>query len=214
MLSVYKYLYFALPRLRFIKSALGRQYLDFGCGNGVALRQNLAVRPDLACYAIDIKDCSELLPSGVIFRQYDGWHIPYDSGFFDIITCNHVLEHIADSKVIMSELMRVLKPGGWLFIEVPNEKSLWGKPGGRFAGTVNFYDDQTHARHYRRVDLIELGQASGFRLIKCRVARNWLYFLLSPLLLLFGLFVPKKLWFMYGRNNIIGWSSYIILQRK
>jgi SAM-dependent methyltransferase len=38
---------------------------------------------------------------------------------FDIIICNHVLEHILDDEKAMSELFRVLKPGGFAILQVP-----------------------------------------------------------------------------------------------
>jgi SAM-dependent methyltransferase len=41
---------------------------------------------------------------------------------FDIIYCSHVLEHVADDRKAMSELVRVLKPGGWALIQVPVSK--------------------------------------------------------------------------------------------
>jgi SAM-dependent methyltransferase len=40
---------------------------------------------------------------------------------FDIILCNHVLEHVPDDKKAMRELLRVLKPDGWAIINVPVE---------------------------------------------------------------------------------------------
>ena len=42
---------------------------------------------------------------------------PNDS--FDAIICSHVLEHIPDDRLAMSELFRVLKPGGWAILQVP-----------------------------------------------------------------------------------------------
>jgi len=38
---------------------------------------------------------------------------------FNVIICNHVLEHIIDDNKAMSELFRVLKPGGWTILQVP-----------------------------------------------------------------------------------------------
>ena len=44
---------------------------------------------------------------------------PYPDDTFDVILCSHVLEHILDDRKAMSELFRVMKPGGWGIIEVP-----------------------------------------------------------------------------------------------
>ncbi len=43
---------------------------------------------------------------------------------FDVILCNHVLEHIHNDIKAMSELRRVLKPGGWAILQVPMSKLL------------------------------------------------------------------------------------------
>ena len=39
---------------------------------------------------------------------------------FDAIVCNHVLEHVPDDRQAMAELARVLKPGGWAILQVPD----------------------------------------------------------------------------------------------
>ena len=45
--------------------------------------------------------------------------IPFEESTFDVIFCNHVLEHVDDDKKALSELKRVLKPGGWAILQVP-----------------------------------------------------------------------------------------------
>ncbi len=45
--------------------------------------------------------------------------IQYEEDIFDIILCNHVLEHIPNDKLAISELYRVLKPGGFSILQVP-----------------------------------------------------------------------------------------------
>lgn len=50
--------------------------------------------------------------------------IPFENDFFDVILCNHVLEHISDEQKAMSELNRVLKPSGWGIFQVPLDHSL------------------------------------------------------------------------------------------
>ena len=43
---------------------------------------------------------------------------------FDVIICNHVLEHIENDKLAMSELHRVMKKDGWGIFQVPLEYSF------------------------------------------------------------------------------------------
>lgn len=45
--------------------------------------------------------------------------IPFDENTFDVIFCNHVLEHVDDDILAMKEMLRVLKPGGWAILQVP-----------------------------------------------------------------------------------------------
>ena len=45
--------------------------------------------------------------------------MPFDDAAFDAILCSHVLEHVEEDRVAMSELARVLRPGGWLLVLVP-----------------------------------------------------------------------------------------------
>lgn len=50
--------------------------------------------------------------------------LPFEKNMFDIVFCNHVLEHIIDDKKAMSELYRVLKPGGMGVFQIPQDLSL------------------------------------------------------------------------------------------
>ena len=45
--------------------------------------------------------------------------LPFEDDSFDVIFCNHVLEHISDDAQAMSELYRVMKKGGWGIFQVP-----------------------------------------------------------------------------------------------
>lgn len=47
--------------------------------------------------------------------------LPFKDNDYDIIFCNHVLEHIPDDAKAMSELYRVLKPGGMAILQIPQE---------------------------------------------------------------------------------------------
>ncbi len=48
-------------------------------------------------------------------------NLPFGDNEYDIIFCNHVLEHIADDTKAMQELFRVLKPGGMAILQIPQD---------------------------------------------------------------------------------------------
>ncbi|WP_223033954.1 class I SAM-dependent methyltransferase [Hanstruepera marina] len=52
-------------------------------------------------------------------EKVDITKIPYKDNAFDFILCNHVLEHIPNDKLAMSELFRVMKPNGFGIFQVP-----------------------------------------------------------------------------------------------
>jgi SAM-dependent methyltransferase len=48
-------------------------------------------------------------------------NLPFEDNSFDIIFCNHVLEHIPDDTKAMQELYRVMKPGGMGIFQIPQD---------------------------------------------------------------------------------------------
>jgi len=50
--------------------------------------------------------------------------LPFEDNAFDVVFCNHVLEHIEDDFKAMSELYRVLKPNGLGIFQIPQDLSL------------------------------------------------------------------------------------------
>ncbi len=63
------------------------------------------------------------LESPLAEYHFDLHNIPFAENSFDAIICNHVLEHVDDDHQCMSELYRVLKPGGWAIMQVPVDYS-------------------------------------------------------------------------------------------
>lgn len=53
--------------------------------------------------------------------EADICNLPFDDNTFDVILCNHVLEHIPDDHKAMQELFRVLTPGGWGVFQIPQD---------------------------------------------------------------------------------------------
>jgi SAM-dependent methyltransferase len=51
--------------------------------------------------------------------KLDVLQMPFAEGEFEVVFCNHVMEHVADDLQAMREIYRVLAPGGWGIIQVP-----------------------------------------------------------------------------------------------
>ena len=51
----------------------------------------------------------------------DVQNMPLEDNVYDVVFCNHVMEHVDDAIQCMSELCRVMKPGGWGIMQVPQD---------------------------------------------------------------------------------------------
>lgn len=74
-------------------------------------------RSDLEYVSIDLNPDAYGYAQGTI--AMDLTDLKFEENSFDIIICSHVLEHIPNDAKAMSEMFRVLKPGGWAIINVP-----------------------------------------------------------------------------------------------
>ena len=66
---------------------------------------------------------ADLAPGRAAVRV-DIARVPFADGSFDAILCNHVLEHVTDDRRAMAELLRVLRPGGWAIVQVPQRSRM------------------------------------------------------------------------------------------
>ncbi len=61
------------------------------------------------------------LESPIADVKADICNLPFKDNEFDVILCNHVLEHIPDDAKAMHELYRIMKPGGWGVFQIPQD---------------------------------------------------------------------------------------------
>jgi len=81
------------------------------------LQKVLSTQPNIDYLTADL-----MAPDVMV--KVDVTAISYPDDTFDAVICNHVLEHVPDDRRAMAELYRVLKPGGWAYLQVPMSLSL------------------------------------------------------------------------------------------
>ena len=59
------------------------------------------------------------LESPLADMHFDLHDIPLPDNTYDFLICNHVLEHVRDVKIVLKEIIRVIKPGGVAIMQVP-----------------------------------------------------------------------------------------------
>ena len=64
------------------------------------------------------------LVSPIADIHFDLHDIPLGDNTYDVIFCNHVLEHVEDDHKCMTELFRIMKPGGWVIFQVPIDSTI------------------------------------------------------------------------------------------
>lgn len=62
------------------------------------------------------------LESPLAEQHFDVQNIPLPADSIDVVICNHLLEHVEDDRLAMRELYRVMKPGGWGIVLVPEDR--------------------------------------------------------------------------------------------
>lgn len=118
----------------------GEAILDLGCGEGRHSIGLANARKDIIVVGVDM--CSRSLTTAAKrlehtlggnsahcqFVQADGSRLPFAAHSFDHIICSEVLEHIVHYQDFLSEITRLLKPGGTLAVSVPRawpERICW-----------------------------------------------------------------------------------------
>jgi ubiquinone/menaquinone biosynthesis C-methylase UbiE len=99
-----------------------RDVLDVGCGTGRLLRAAATRFPDAAMEGVDaapqmVQTAINLLPPGapIHFQEATAESLPFDGGRFDLVFSTMTFHHWADQPKGVSEVARVLTPGGrWL----------------------------------------------------------------------------------------------------
>lgn len=109
--------------LRFIERHAGHRggtLLDLGCGNGWS--SFLFAQRGYHCTGIDLNARAFEAPPHPHLRLLTGTilRLPFAEDSFDVVASHQTLEHVLDPKLALSEMVRVVKPGGVIGIVSPN----------------------------------------------------------------------------------------------
>ena len=93
--------------------------LDVGCGAGLVANQMAkagyqVTGVDLSSESLQVA-CEFDETSAVKYLRADALDLPFGEQSFDVVLCLDFLEHIENPQAALSEIDRVLKPGGWFF---------------------------------------------------------------------------------------------------
>lgn len=116
-----------------------KQFLDLGCGDK-HLRESVEDR-NMNYLGLDITDVN---------FEFD--KLPFENNSIDIIVSLAVIEHIANPDNFLSEIFRVLIPGGLIYISTPNWHYSYKE----------FYNDPTHFKPYTPLTLERILLMYGF----------------------------------------------------
>ena len=201
-------------RRRFFRTlAPAQRILDIGCGTGKNVTEIQRLFPSLEFHGVDLLQDSQV-PPFVQYKRVDleEGALPYPDEYFDAILVVHVLEHLHHPLRLGSEIHRVLKKGGRVYVETPNWISLFIPSlavDRSQMQTINFFDDHTHVKPWSRQGLYAyLGACCHLEVEKVGTVRNWLRLPGDPFVILAGLVIPNRGNVASAIWNLTGWRIY------
>jgi SAM-dependent methyltransferase len=155
-------------------SRFGRA-LDVGCGDGrltALIEADEVTAADVSGVALD-RARSRLSGVVVVETEPDA-RLPFGDSSFDLVLCAETIEHIRDVQLLLSEIRRVLAPGGTLALTTPAHSRLTGLDIAVRGFEARFDPLDAHLRFLTAKSLKRLLGALGFEVASLKRARGTL----------------------------------------
>ena len=137
--------------------------LDLGCGDGrltAKLRARSVTASDVSSVAV--RRAARRLPDAEVVLVAPDEPLPFVDGEFELVLCAETIEHVRDVQLFLSEVRRVLRPGGGLALTTPAHSRLSGLRV-LVSGFESEFDPLSpHLRFFTRRSLRRLLDAMGF----------------------------------------------------
>ncbi len=147
-----------LPKLKF-----QGKLLDLGCGSGDFLKIAELCDWDAVGIDTDIKAVENCRKQGLRVFQGGIDYFKDKAELFDVITLNHVVEHLHDPVAVLDDCWRLLKPKGQIWLETPNSKSSGHV---RYGKNWRGLEPPRHLVLFNKNSLYGALQSVGFKKIK------------------------------------------------
>lgn len=170
-----------LDMMRHWAALEGARILVDGCGVGMYVRALRGLTSHVTGLDIEPERVAEALAAvpDAALQVADGERLPYADGSFDVVLSHEVIEHVADDQQALAEALRVLRPGGRLFLFCPNRLYPFETHGHYWRGRYHFGNTPLvnwlptrwrnrlapHVRAYTRRDLRQLLAGLPARLV-------------------------------------------------
>jgi dolichol-phosphate mannosyltransferase len=139
--------------------------LDIGCGSSrIILDLKEAVGMDIL-----MRKLRFLKPRHDKLVLASTFALPFRDERFNVVINSQVIEHIPEDPAIMSEMWRVLRPGGTLILGTPDYgRWSWVALEWMYGKVLEGGYAHEHITHYTRQSLTDLIKASGFEVLDCQ----------------------------------------------
>jgi len=116
----------------------GRCILDVGCGLGMYTEALSQYSGQVYGVEVELERAMQARGRAAGIAQAVGEVLPFASDTFDLVFSHEVLEHVTDDRQVVSEMVRVARPGGYIVTFAPNRLWPWETHGIYWRGRYRF----------------------------------------------------------------------------
>jgi len=147
------------PGWRALDVATGTGHTAFALAPYVSSVVGIDLTPQMLAEAQALQ--ARLGVTNVSFEVADVHRLPFGHADFDLVTCRRAGHHFSNIRLALSEMCRVLKPGGRLVIDdrsIPEDDEV-----DRIMNALDLLHDESHVREYRPSEWAAMLPEAGFR---------------------------------------------------